>query len=311
MIDIHKLQQFVTLARMGNYTKASTELNLSQSALSRSIQSLEVQLGVRLLERERGKTGVSLTPSGTDLFRKVQALLEQMRDLETSVSGATPRIVRKLSFGLGPMHAGFVLSDVLKRTIVTNPDLAVTVYTGASDYMTGLLLDGEIEFYLGLASPRRQSPRIRHQLFARFSPGLYVRHDHPLLKQDSVSTDDVLRYPLISGTAWNEALVSLAENEDRYLFATTIQIDNYSIIAGLAAESDAVLISAVHQSDQGLVRLTVDISLTQSTSNYYVFTLAGVPLSPQAESMLRALQARTEEVTGASTRPGHPLPDPI
>jgi DNA-binding transcriptional LysR family regulator len=311
MIDIHKLQQFVTLARMGNFTKASVELNLSQSALSRSIQSLEVQLGVRLLERERGKTGVTLTPSGTDLFRKVQALLEQMRDLETSISGATPRIVRKLSFGLGPMVASVVLGDVLKRTIVTDPDLAVTVFTDTSDFMTGLLLDGEIEFYLGLASPRRQSPRIRHQLFTRFSPRLLVRHDHPLLKQDRVTTDDVLRYPLISGTAWNEALVSLAENEDRYLFATTIQIDNYSILAGIAAESDAVMISAVHQPGAGLVQLNADTSLTQSSSNYYVFSLAGVPLSPQAESMLHALRVRSEEVTGAPISLSGPLPEPI
>lgn len=310
MIDIHKLQQFVTLARRGNFTKASAELNLSQSALSRSIQSLETQLGVRLLERERGKSGVTLTPAGTDLFGRVQALLEQMQELETSVSGATPRIVRKLSFGLGPMVASMILGDVLKRRMVTDPDLAVTVFTDTSDNMTGLLLDGEIEFYLGLGSPRRQSPRIRHRLFRRFSPALYVRPDHPLAKQKMVTTGDVLRFPLISGTAWNETLASLGENDDRYLFATTIQIDNYSILAGIAAASDAVMVSSVLRQNEGLVRLNADSSLTRSNTNYYVFSLAGVPLSTAGQEMLRDLRVQSDEVFGAPIESGGYVPEP-
>jgi DNA-binding transcriptional LysR family regulator len=310
MIDIHKLQQFATLTRMGNFTRASAELNLSQSALSRSMQSLEAQLGVRLLERERGKAGVTLTPAGAELFGRVQALLEQMQDLETSVSGATPRLVRKLNFGLGPMLASMILGDVLKRKIVTDPDLAITVFTDTSDDMTGMLLDGEIEFYFGLASPRRQSPRIRHRLFRRFSPALYVRPDHPLTKLNDVTTDDVLRFPLISGTAWNEALASLGENDDRYLFATTIQIDNYSLLAGIAAESDAVMVSSIVRQSEGLVRLNADISLTQSSTNYYVFSLAGLPLSEAAQEMLRDLRVRSDEVFGASTETGF-VPEPI
>jgi DNA-binding transcriptional LysR family regulator len=311
MIDIHKLQQFVTLARIGNFTRASAELNLSQSALSRSMQSLEAQLGARLLERERGKSGVTLTQAGRELFGRVQALLEQIQALETSVSGTTPRIVRKLGFGLGPMAASALLTEVLRAKLVSDPDLAVTVFTDTSDFMTGLLLDGEIEFYLGLASPRRQTPRIQRRLFTHLSAQLYVRPGHPLVEQDEVTTDDVLRFPLISGTAWNETLTSLSENDDRYLFATTIQVDNYSILAGIAAESDAVMISSFVRPGDRLVQLHADTSLTRGGTEYYVFSLAGVPLSPAAEAMIRDLRDRCDEVFGTSPESGYQLPEPI
>lgn len=174
--------------------------------------------------------------------------------------------------------------------------------------MTGLLLDGEIEFYLGLASPSRQSPRIRHRLFASFSPKLFVRRDHPLLIQNEVTTDDLLSFPLISGTAWNEALLQLGENEDRYLFATTIQIDNYSILAEIAAETDAVMVSSVLQAKEGLVELKADTNLTQLSTNYYVFSIAGLPMSSAAESMLLDLQTRSDELFGMPTDPAQDVP---
>lgn len=51
MIDLYKLRYFVTVARVGTFVQAAEELHVSQPALSRSIQSLERQFGVTLLDR--------------------------------------------------------------------------------------------------------------------------------------------------------------------------------------------------------------------------------------------------------------------
>lgn len=307
MIDVHKLQQFATLARMGNFTKASLELNLSQSALSRSIQSLEARLGVRLLERERGKSGVTLTVAGTDLLGRVDALLEQMRDIETSVSGSATRTLRKLSFGIGPGIASVLLSEVLRSRLVEDRDLAITVYTDTSDQMTTLLLDGEIEFYLGLPSPRRQLALIRRRRFASFTPSFYVRSGHPLTAQEVVTADEVARYPLISFTAWNESLVSLGEDLDNYLFTATTQVDNGSILTEIATESDAVMVAALTRPQTELVRLNIDVDVSRAGSELYLFTLEGRQVSPAARSIIQDLRASYNRLIGNPVNSGQAM----
>ena len=61
-MDIDLLNEFVTLTKCLNYSKAAEQLYISQSVLSRHIQSLETRLGVELLARS--KHSVSLTPIG-------------------------------------------------------------------------------------------------------------------------------------------------------------------------------------------------------------------------------------------------------
>jgi LysR family hydrogen peroxide-inducible transcriptional activator len=66
-LHLHLLEQFVTLARTRNFTRAAAELNVSQSALSRAIQKLEEQLGQPLFERKPRE--VLLTDLGEFFFR--------------------------------------------------------------------------------------------------------------------------------------------------------------------------------------------------------------------------------------------------
>ena len=60
-MDWDKLKIFHAVAEAGNFTKATYILNLSQSAISRQIQSLEQELKTQLFERHA--RGLSLTPS--------------------------------------------------------------------------------------------------------------------------------------------------------------------------------------------------------------------------------------------------------
>ncbi|MDQ0458179.1 LysR family transcriptional regulator [Rhizobium paknamense] len=77
--DLTVLQAFECAARHGSFTRAATELNLTQSAVSRQIRTLETQLGVVLFERVRKR--VVLSSTGKALLADVAALLAQTEDL--------------------------------------------------------------------------------------------------------------------------------------------------------------------------------------------------------------------------------------
>ncbi len=56
MLEIMQLEQLIAIAKNRTISKAAEELNLSQPALSRSIQKLERALGVTLFERQKTRS---------------------------------------------------------------------------------------------------------------------------------------------------------------------------------------------------------------------------------------------------------------
>src|SRR5690606_20375512 len=77
--DLAVLQAFECAARHGNFTLAATELNLTQSAVSRQIKALEDQLGLLLFERVR--TRVVLSDAGGRLLPEVRRILRQAEEM--------------------------------------------------------------------------------------------------------------------------------------------------------------------------------------------------------------------------------------
>jgi LysR family glycine cleavage system transcriptional activator len=77
--DLSVLQAFECAARHGNFTLAAGELNLTQSAVSRQIRTLEDQLGVPLFERIRKR--VILSAAGQALLPEVVQLLSQTEEM--------------------------------------------------------------------------------------------------------------------------------------------------------------------------------------------------------------------------------------
>ena len=74
---------FYAVAEAGNFTKATYVLNLSQSAISRQIQSLEQELKTQLFERHA--RGLSLTENGEYLFKTAHEVISKLKDVESAL----------------------------------------------------------------------------------------------------------------------------------------------------------------------------------------------------------------------------------
>ncbi len=86
------LRGFEAAARLLSFTSAAAELFLTQSAVSRQVQQLEQQLGVRLFERRT--RALVLTEAGALYFREVAKALHQLREATEQVRARTAPIVR-------------------------------------------------------------------------------------------------------------------------------------------------------------------------------------------------------------------------
>ena len=94
-MDWDKLKIFHTVAEASSFTKASTILNLSQSAISRQIQALENDLKVQLFERHA--RGLVLTENGEYLFKSAHEVITKLKDVETNLSGHKDKLNGKLT----------------------------------------------------------------------------------------------------------------------------------------------------------------------------------------------------------------------
>ena len=83
-ITFRQLQVFLAVAKTENLTEASLDLAMSKSAVSQALADLEMQLGVDLFERLRGR--LLLSSEGRRLIPHAEELLERSRDLETLFS---------------------------------------------------------------------------------------------------------------------------------------------------------------------------------------------------------------------------------
>src|ERR1700741_4516245 len=107
MLQLKSLTHLVALARRLHYARAAEDLHISQSALTRSIQALEKQLGMRLFDRDRA--GVALTPQGKLAVERCAVLLADAEDVERHLVLAAGARAGRVRFGMAPLPASALL----------------------------------------------------------------------------------------------------------------------------------------------------------------------------------------------------------
>ncbi|MFQ5660734.1 MAG: LysR family transcriptional regulator [Gammaproteobacteria bacterium] len=93
ILNIRQIKNFIHIARLNSISRAAEELNRSQSAVSRSLQELENQLGVSLFDRN--VNGVMLTAFGKALLRRAE-YIERVFQKAREVMMATEHGMRDL-----------------------------------------------------------------------------------------------------------------------------------------------------------------------------------------------------------------------
>lgn len=101
--SLDPLKGFEAAARHLSFTKAANELFLTQSAVSRQIQTLEEQLGVKLFRRKTRR--LSLTSEGEALYRATEEILSRLSDVCTELRAARrrPRVTISAAIGIAAL----------------------------------------------------------------------------------------------------------------------------------------------------------------------------------------------------------------
>ena len=122
-MDWDKLKIFHTVAEASSFTKASTILNLSQSAISRQIQSLENELKIKLFERHA--RGLVLTDNGKYLFKTAHEVISKLKDVESTLSDEKDRLDGKIAVTTVVSFGTTWLTPRIKEFMSLHPNIEV------------------------------------------------------------------------------------------------------------------------------------------------------------------------------------------
>jgi len=122
-MDWDKLKIFHAVAEAGSFTNATINLNLSQSAISRQIQSLEQDLKVKLFERHA--RGLTLTENGEYLFKTAREVISKLKEVETSLGDQKSKPSGKLTITTVRSFGTHWLTPRIEEFLQLNPEIEI------------------------------------------------------------------------------------------------------------------------------------------------------------------------------------------
>jgi DNA-binding transcriptional LysR family regulator len=122
-MDWDKLKIFHAVTEAGSFTSATVNLNLSQSAISRQIQSLEDDLKVKLFERHA--RGLTLTESGEYVYKTANEVIGKLKEVETTLSDKKSKPSGKLTVTTVISFGTTWLTPRIQEFMQLNPEIEV------------------------------------------------------------------------------------------------------------------------------------------------------------------------------------------
>lgn len=283
-LSIGKLQQLVTVARHGSFSRAAVELNISQPALSRSVAALEERYGFPIFNRLGH--GVDLTAAGAQVIAQAEPLLQTMRVFDSNLRLFGSGKAGQLSLGLSPLLASQLLARFSLKFFGPAMKIQLRALIRPGDELLAALKNDLIELFFFPESYIEPSPEIDIEAIGIIAPICVVRRSHPLADRTNLTVDDLADFP------WASSVAPPVIHE--VLHPARLFCDNYHILREVVLASDLVCICSTafvrEQLAAGdLCEIRVE-GLPLSQIIIYLAKLRGRVCSPLAEDAVKYMR---------------------
>lgn len=187
------LRYFVAVARAGSIRKASEELHVAPSAVSRQIQKIEDELGTPFFERL--PNGLRLTQAGKVALRHAKATLHDFDLLKSELGALKGKKTGLVT--LAALDSLFVrfLPEQIKAFHESHPAVNFRVHSGVQSRIATMVAEGEIDF--GITFDRANPDDTEFVADVPMPLMAMVSRDHPLARLSSVSLTECAQYNLL------------------------------------------------------------------------------------------------------------------
>ncbi|HBQ3954517.1 LysR family transcriptional regulator [Klebsiella pneumoniae] len=292
-IRLRHLHTFVAVAQQGTLGRAAETLNLSQPALSKTLNELEQLTGTRLFER--GRLGAQLTLVGEQFLTHAVKVLDALNSAGQALNrkeGLNNDIVR---IGALPTAALGILPTVIGQFHKQQKDITLQVATMNNTMLLAGLKSGEIDIGIGRMSDPELMSGLHYELLFLESLKLVVRPGHPLL-QETVTLSRVMEWPVVvspKGTVPRQNAEALLQSQGCKMPAGCIEPLSASLSRQLTVDFDYVWFvpsGAVKDDLRRGVLTALPIATQGAGEPIGILTRVDATLTPGTQTLLSAIR---------------------
>lgn len=229
-----KIRNFHAIVECGSFTEAALHQNISQSAISQQMQTLENEVGVKLFNREKRK--ISLTPAGEVFYRKSMVLLAEYEQMLREVQKAEHKEEYVLRVGVSSLYGTDELQLAISRFSEKYPDMEIETVMGNHEKLFRDLRDGLID--VSLTDQRRAFSNSACNIVVKTQKVFVeIAKSNPLARLDRLTPEDLKELPCILVADEKEEF-----NEHQY-YATVYDVMSECVYARSIKDARLMVVS--------------------------------------------------------------------
>jgi len=266
---LEQLQAFLAIAETGSFQQAARKCNVTQSTISRQLQSLEADLGMPLFHRT---TQAKLTVAGEQFLPRARRIFQEWHNASAELEEL--RLGKQPELCIAAIHSAcaFHLPPVLQRFCQAYPEVQLRVTSLGSDRALKVLKDGLVDLAI-VMNNRFLTTGAEMVVDVLYDEPVRVlmSADHPLTQYESVPWSELVHYPQVvfkDGYGMQRLVKEQFQRQGAPLKAT-LELNTLDAFRGIVRQGELIALlpqSAIHDIHLDptlVVRSTNDPSLVR------------------------------------------------
>ncbi|MDY2959313.1 MAG: LysR family transcriptional regulator [Hornefia sp.] len=293
-MDNRKYEALINIAETGSITNAAERMGYTQSGITQMINSLEKELGVKLLTRTN--KGAILTPNGQELLPLMREEFRWERTIQQECARMTGKETGSVTVGCLSSISTAWMPGILETFAKEYPNIKVKMIEHEAPGLERMLLNGRIDMAIMEVDENKtyvSKVLLKDEIFA------VLPQHHELAGEKKIALENLIKYPFISYATgdtssiqgWPENRIPQAKLNVMYTCKndlTAIQMVKHNLGVSLAGK----LMLSSYEAE------TVNISLDPPMYRFLgVATRAGEKALPATQSFINTVV----EIIGKST----------
>jgi DNA-binding transcriptional LysR family regulator len=296
-----RLRHAVSVAEHASFRRAAATLRISQPALTKSIQALESELGVKLFERRRD--GVVPTEFGKLVVEHAHDLLQVESEFLRRINLLAGLETGSLKVALGPLPTAMSAYPAAGALLSKHPNLRISFQSTAWREVTQAVVDKKVDLGIAELSGATLDDSLQTELVGQHRAYFCCRAGHPILRKRAITLKDLLQYPWATTRLPPRQAATLPRDIGRagYIdsfsgdFVPAVDVGTPTILGHLVVQSEVLLLCTLTLVEQDLKTGGVVIVPTPGLdfrASYGFIYLRSRPLSPATEAFMNEIRAQ-------------------
>ncbi len=277
-MNTRQLEYFLAVASELNFTRAAEKLYVSQTAVTKQIQSLELQLGVPLFERTKKK--VILTAAGNVFQREASNLLEHWKTSMEKVKMASNGVTGSLKIGFSTGSGRTKVGRYMRTFVSRYPNIGLTFENGAPTELIRKLRAEELDLAFCPLFDSKKYEGIEFRKVDEHGLVVVMPTGSVLSYHDSIHRSELLQERLILACSENSSL-----GEDQFIVEPFIREGLHPNIVAKNENVETVLFMV--SANIGIAILPEYLGI-QSNAGTSLRELVEIPFEPQTRTSIIA-----------------------